>query len=237
MILGRDTHVHAACFDELDAAIGRDDVVLNAHAVPGLCDLPNGHIVYNLENIRQLAGRDLGHRRSLWDFSKRNVAFWASCGRAAKYVPVGYHHTMERFKKAPWNECQYDVVFCGAPNERRNYLLDSLIDRGLRVCQVPPTMYGAERDKLLATSRLAINPLYYEDGLHPVLRTAHATANMLPILCENSPEMPDWALLRCDYSELVEKALGFVTRRREWLDHMAEAAYLAFRMHPMELPR
>lgn len=238
MILGPD-NVHASCFEELNTAVealaGTRKVVFNAHDVPESW-IPEGAIVYNLENVGIQVSPWAFQGRKLWDFSRRNVENWRKSGREVTYVPVGYHHSMERFKKVPWDECQYDVVFCGAPNERRNYILDALVERGLRVCQVPHTLYGPERDKLLATSRLALNVLYYEQGTHPVLRSAHAVANWLPILCENSPEMPDWALLRCDYKDLVNKATYFVRRRREWLDHFAEAAYLAFHMSPMTLP-
>jgi hypothetical protein len=180
------------------------------------------------------------HEKTVWDFSARNVKRWKECHPDTAdrkiHVPVGYHQSMERFKKAPWNECKWDIVFTGAPCVRRHFVLDELSRRGLKVLQVPMALYGEGRDRCLAQSRLALNIQYYENGVHPALRTAHAVANRLPILSENAPEIPDWANLRGDYAELVDKAYNLVTRRREYLDHMAESAYLAFRMNPLTLP-
>lgn len=245
MILGRKDHLHSACFDELDHAVGMiragtwkkgdpGPVVLNAHSYPD--HIPKGAIVYNLENVGVQVETTAFQGHQLWDFSRGNVAKWEKAGRVVKYVPVGYHVTMERFKRLPWNECKYDIVFTGSPCVRRHHVLDELSNRGLRVCQVPHVKYGKERDVYLASSRLALNIQYYEKGVHPVLRSAHCVANGLPVLSETAPEIPDWALLQAPYQDLVERAYGLVTRRREFLDHLAEASYRAFRMCPMVLP-
>lgn len=250
MILGRDHHAYAPCFDEIDAAVAAlrapDDapVVFNAHQFPGA--IPPDAVVYNLENRGQIhsIARFASVVPTLWDFSRRNVDVWRQDGPDGVlgarpdvlHVPIGYHASMERFQKRPWDACDYDVVFAGAVNERRAQILDALRRRGLRVCLVPDTLYGAGRDDLLSRSRLALNMLFYETGAHPVLRSAHCAANRLPVLCEHAPETPDWCLLSSPYVELVDRAETLVRRRREYADHLAESAYVAFRMNPMRLP-
>ena len=240
MILGRERHVHAACFTELDAAVadlaGGRTVALNAHAFPH--EVPIGAVVYNLENVGIQVGASplafLGHE--LWDFSRRNVEAWHAAGRAVAHVPVGYHPSMERFRRLPAEACEHDVVFTGAMNDRRRAVLDALRQRGLRVAVVPYDLYGAQRDQILSRSRMALNMLYYEEGTHPVLRTAHLVANGVPVLCEHAPEAPTWALLQCAYGDLVERCAELLGRRREVLDHLADSSYVALRMHPMTLP-
>src|SRR5678816_2724790 len=200
MILGRDTHVHSACFDELHTAVlalefhnpNRRTVVFNAHAFPD--HIPAGAVVYNLENVGVQVDPQAFSGHHVWEFTQRNMKAWKRDN--VQHVPVGYHHTMERFKRLPWHECKWDIVFTGSPCARRHFVLDELARKGLTMLQVPHQLYGEGRDKILAQSRLALNIQYYENGVHPILRTAHAVANRLPILSEQAPEMPDWALLR-----------------------------------------
>lgn len=240
-ILGRDRHLHAACFDELDEALRAlgvaDTVFLNAHEF----SVPEDGVVYNLENVGLQVSPHAFEGHVVWDFSARNVTAFRHhrqtvAGKVVLHVPVGYHPTMERFAKVPSSECAYDVAFCGAMNVRRYTILSALQRAGLRVLVVPHHLYGLERDRLLAQSRLALGILFYPDGLHTVLRTAHCTANRLPILSEYAPEAPAWALLQVGYDGYVDRAVELVRRRREVLDAIADAQYVVFRMHPMTLP-
>lgn len=250
MILGKDRHVHAACFDELEGVLQANGVservLLNAHAVPGLA--PVGLAVYNLENIGIQLPADAFYDREIWDISRRNVealssrrteliaAEIPSVSPVVRYVPVGYHISMERFAMRLSSQRDIDIVFTGTMNARRHAVLSALQGHGLRVLQMPHTLYGAERDDILARSRLSLNIRFYDTAFHPVLRTAHCTANHLPVLSEHAPEAPTWALLQAGYSDLVDRARELLDRRREYLDHVAEAAYLAFRMCPFVIP-
>ncbi len=236
MILGRDRHPAAACFDELEAALvalGRGDVVLNAHAFSD--EIPPGAVVYNLENLGIQVQTDAFEGHEVWDFSARNVAAWTT--RIVSHVPVGFHPSMQRFAMRPWAERDIDVVFCGAMNERRQEVVRQIEARGLKMCIIPPgAAYGAERDALLARSKVALNMLFHEGGLFPALRAAHCVANRLAVVSEDAPERPRWAINVADEAYQLAERCEQLCRFRVLNRELAEAAHQRFADEPMTLP-
>lgn len=184
MILGRDRHVHSGAFDEINTAVEAltDRVVcFNCHSFPN--EIPDGAIVYQMENVGE-GYEPSCYNREVWDFSARNV----ERAPGATYVPIGYHPSMERFERA--KDLDIDVVFSGSLNKRRIDLLNTLeVDHHLKVAYIPHTTYGKDRDKILSRARLALNPLFYVHGVHPILRSAHLVSNNVPVLSETCPEV------------------------------------------------
>jgi hypothetical protein len=240
MILGLDRHPVAACFAELDDTVtalrpaGAPPVCLNAHTFQN--DVPDGAVVYNLENVGVQVDRweNFGGAE-IWDFSKRNVERWGYVD--VKHVPVGYHPSMERFTMLPWEQRDIDVVLTGCLNDRRVRILVALAESGLHVEHIGPGQaYGAARDAVLARSKLALNVLYHPDGVHPVLRSAHCAANRLPVVCEAAPETPEWVSASCRYEDVIDSVLTLLKKGRHASAHFAARSYEAFRDHPMVLP-
>lgn len=252
MILGLESQVAARCFEEINEAVWhlipseeqrfagellwrkKYRVVFNAHAFSNLLQ-PND-VVFNLENVPGQVPFDayefegMWGKHKVWDFS-----YATSRAVGSTHVPIGYHVSMERFEPLPYSERDVDIVFTGHPNERRQFVIDKLLEKGLRVVQLGHGCYGRDRDRLLARSKLALNMLYYEDGTFPTLRVAHLVANRVPVLSEVCPE--GWEFVpTCGYNDLARVAHAMVTRRREYLDHLAQSAYTSFRMNPLRLP-
>lgn len=236
MILGHGVHPASRCFDELDAAISaltQRTVCLNAHAFPR--DIPHGAVVYNLENVGTQVQTDAFEGHEIWDFSARNVERWKAAGRHAVHVPIGYHPSFERFVMRPWAERDIDVVFCGCMSERRAKVLQALADKGLKVHLVGPgEAYGAERDAILARSKLALNMLFEDGNTFPVLRAAHAAANGLPMISESAPEMPEW-VDGVAYESLVREAWA-LSKSQTYAGDVAASARHAFVATTMTLP-
>jgi hypothetical protein len=227
MILGLTAASPANCFVEIDEAVrqlrGRDDVYFNAHVF----DAPEGGVVFNLENVPGQVDPARWESRHVWDFSASNAAKYD-----AEHVPVGWHASMERFARSA--ELDIDVVFTGCLNPRRIRVLEALADRDLNVVVIPPGVYGTERDAVLARAKLALNMLFYEDGIFPALRVAHLVANRVPVLSERCPE--GWGFVpTCDYSEIVDAAERRV-RSRVSAEDNACFSYERFRQMPMVLP-
>ncbi len=238
MIINRDTHIHAACFDEINHAVEcmTDRTVwFNAHTDHPDAFSPDGDpVVYNLENVGTQVGRhtypcDV----ELWDFSARNCERWRDMGRQVTHVPIGYHPSMGRFTPLPWSERDIDVILCGAMNERRKRVVEDMRARGVHVVH-NPGVYGVERDKLLARSKLCLNMLFYEDGVFPALRAAHCVANRVPMLTEDAPEM--WGFLDTAHVDnLIDRAetyLLFPEQTEQYVDWV----YEEFKSMPMKLP-
>lgn len=242
MIYNIESQPAAQCFAEINEAVkqlrGQDDVVFNMHTGPHDAEWNPRFVYYNFENVGvQVDPRQWWNGttyQELWDFSARNVERYPLLCHV-RHVPVGYHPSMERFTPRPYAERDVDIAFTGHPNERRNYVIDKLLEKGLRVVQLGHGCYGADRDRLLARSKLVLNMLYYDNGTFPALRVAHLVANRVPVLSEVCSE--SWEFVpSCAYGDLVRRAYEMVTRRREYLDHLAESTYLSFRMQPLQLP-
>ncbi len=231
MILGIELQQTARCFDELNAAVEAmtDRVVcFNAHRYPA--QIPKGAIVYNLENELVLTPDilDLWADHEVWEFSERTAK-----RHGFKYVPVGYHPSMERFRPVATKDI--DVVFTGCLNDRRMAVLEGLAARDLKVAVLKRGAYGEQRDAVLARSKLAINMLFYEDGVFPHLRSAHLIANHVPVVSEICREDWPWAE-RVPLGELVERAHQLVACSERERELLAAAHYEKFTHMPMVLP-
>lgn len=245
MILGRDKHVHSACFDELDAAVSAllaeaEDprvVCFNAQWFPA----PAGAVVYNLENVPGQVGTGAWADREVWDFSWRSAALLNSYPHRlhpVKHVPVGFHESMVNFEPLPMSARPFDVAFAGSMNERRAHLLDRIAAKGLKVKVVPHESYGAVRDAIFAQAKLVINPLYYPDGIYPQLRTLHALSNSVLTVSEDAYEAPLWSPIRVPYEYIPDRVASLL--KGETLDSLAARSVEAHRLlaqnHRMRLP-
>lgn len=223
MIMGLGIHPHARCFEEINRAVEQMTkrlVVFNAHNSL----IPTNAIVYNFENIPQQVNpvRWTGHE--VWDFNEANAAkYWA------KYVPIGYHPSMECFEPRPIKI--WDVIFFGSMNERRAKVIEALRNKGLSV-QTLFGAYGMERDRAIACSKLALNMFYYENGVFPALRVAHCVANKIPIVSEQCPD--GWEFLdQVPYNALVDEICRVLSTD---LNARACNAYNEFKKMPFVLP-
>lgn len=228
MILGRDVHVHAACFDEINTAVEAltDRVVcFNAHHFPA----PPGAVIYNLENVPGQVDPAIWAGHECWDFNAANAARYG-----ATHVPVGYHPSMQRFGRAA--DLDIDVVFAGSMNSRREVVLHGLSRAGLNVVVVPHAMYGAARDNILCRAKLALNMQYYDDGAWPALRAAHLVANRVPMLSEAHPDC--WPFVAsCPYMRLIDVAVAMIRAPLPIFGcDLAERSFEEFRKMPMVIP-
>ena len=228
MICGLATQTFAQCFVELDDAIRAmtpRTVALNAHRA----EAPADAIIFQTENIpRQVpdyATRWAG--RTIWDFSASNAAKYD-----AIHVPVGFHPSMQRFRRA--KDLDIDVIFSGAINDRRAQILNALQRLGLKVVVVPPRLYGRGRDALLARAKLALNMLFYPDGVFPALRVAHLLANDVPVLSERCAEGWDY-VPSVPLDEMVDMA-EYLCKSDSARGADAKHAAEQFRASPMVLP-
>lgn len=242
MILGRDVHLHAACFDEIKTAVDRilsaaNDpriVVFNAHTFPDR--VPPEAIIYNLENVDVQINGDAFREHEIWDFSERNVTRWRGTRRAVCHVPPGYHQSMRRFQPLPWNQRDIDVVFTGCMNARRQHMIEMLASHGFKILALS-SAYGPARDTILSRAKLALNMLYYEDGTFAILRTAHCVSNSVTVVSEIANEAPSWAYPEpVAYYQLVDSCRDLLAGGEERVTSAAAEALRRFREHPLKLP-
>lgn len=169
---------------------------------------PRDAILYNFE---QVATQSAGYERLLWlvqnsdcevwDYSKANVAWWRKHGVLAKHVEVGYVPELARIPQA---DEDIDVLFYGAAHPRRRQILNELRERGLNVV-AKFGVYGAERDVLIARSKVVLNVHYYEPGQFEISRVSYLLANKKCVVSETGIDDEYHAgVMFAEYAKLVD---------------------------------
>ncbi len=208
---------HAAVLGENTLDPSATNIVLGAHllAETEALALPASTVVYNLE---QLGGAELpawypalAARMRVWDYSELNLPFWdrTACLAPVQIVPVGFAPVLARIADA--SEQDIDVLFYGSLNERRRAVLLRLEAAGVRVHHAFG-VYGAERDALIARSKLVLNVHFYESKVFEVVRVSYLLANGKAVLTEPSPDLGGLAggVAVFSYDELARGCLDFL---------------------------
>lgn len=211
-------HQTTAALNQCDAQAV--NIVLGAHLLPRDFDgLPERSILYNSEQIfpgcPALAGGlgQLVARYETWDYSQRNVQTWAAMGCPhVRLLPTGYVPQLTRIVPATTQDI--DVFFYGVVNPRRHKVLQALRAEGLQV-EVAGGVYGAERDALIARSKVVLNLHYYPSHIFETARVSYLLANAKAVVAEINPDTDvdvryAEAVEARPYAQLVEGCLALL---------------------------
>jgi len=229
---------HSGAFQEVAeslhyalGALGHDSIVTQdtrspgrQHIVLGSCLLPQYHqdplqgsILYNLEQVSPeslwitpdlLA---LFRRYPLWDYSQKNIEQFRQMGiEGVTHVPLGY---VPQLTRIPVVEEDIDVLFVGSMNERRLAVLAALSARGVHV-EWRFGVYGAERDRLFARSRIVLNVHFYEAKIFEAVRVSYLLANRRFVISERGDGDADFAggVALTSYDGLVDTCIAYLAR-------------------------
>jgi hypothetical protein len=235
---GSQSYVHASAFDEVAEAVSaglvelghdsvrvvgalpgdRVNIIFGAHLLGDVEPHP-GSILFNLEQVVPgavwLNSRyiDLMKRFPVWDYSAENVDALRDRGIAdVTHVPVGYARCLERITP---REEDVDVLFYGSINDRRRLVLDELKSRGVKV-EVLTGVYGEQRDKFIARSKIVLNMHFYEHQPRlEMARCFYLLANGRFVVSEDSFDIASSGLAEgmvvAKYGELAERCTFFLS--------------------------
>ena len=222
--------------DRLDLDERRTIVLGGNLLVRNELEPPKNPIFYNLEQLGDdlpsmtLPGFfDLFRRYPTWDYSQANIERLAALGLPRPtYVPIGYVPELTRISPA---DEDIDVLFYGAPYERRYAVLRDLHDRGLRVKWLSG-VYGPSRDAWIARSKIVLNIHYWEAKIFEITRVSYLLANRRAVVSERGA---DPALERdvesgvafADYDGLVDRCVELLSDERARRE-LAERGYQVF---------
>lgn len=138
---------------------------------------------YN-ENVRLL----LQGAEDVWDYSLRNIGFLRELGIEAKYLPIGYHESLETIR--PAEQRDIDILFYGTMNERRKKIIKSLKTIPRAKAVTLEALYGEERDAYIARSKIVLNMHYYETGILESVRVSYLLNNGCFVVTEECSDNP-----------------------------------------------
>jgi hypothetical protein len=225
-IVDRDIKPHNACFDDIARAlngalrdIGRHGsgrwILLGANdAKAEGAEHPVDDIFFNAEQIAVAEDplkliSSANRARVIWDYSKANIARWRQLGfERVVHCPIGYHPSMDAFNILdPVKDI--DVLFYGWMNDRRRQILDKIKVAGLRVLTVHG-VYGAERDALIARSKVVLNLHFFDKSIFEIFRCSHLFANRACVVTEDGgvdeelEQLARRSATRVDRDQIVE---------------------------------
>ena len=201
--------------------------------------IPANSILYNLEQIEPTSKwwepsfQRLLREFTVWDYSLRNIQRMKQFrdGAHIRHVPIGYVPEMSRIEAAARQDI--DVLFYGSTNTRRAKILDALRATGLNL-HVAFDVYGAERDALIARSKVVLNMHYYDSSIFEIVRVSYLLANRKAVVteCHAGTEIEDGmqdAVAAAPYDRLVDACVDLVanSRLREALEQRGFARMAA----------
>lgn len=190
----------------------RRHIVLGANLLPRWPQaLPEDSILYNLEQISadspwlSPAYLDLLRRHRVWDYSEANLRALAGHGITAELLPIGWMPQLERIVAEPLRDI--DVLFYGSLGDRRRDALMAVDRAGLRLTRLF-NVYGPERDRWIARSRLVINLHHYPACLFEAVRVSYLLGNGACVVSERGSDVAleypyADAVAFCEYDALL----------------------------------
>jgi hypothetical protein len=188
---------HEVSVTENSVAANCTNILIGHVVVPPerLAALPKDTIVYNLEQMGGVPVEGLSpccqivaDRFQVWEYSPRNLDAWKRFNtvRPPVVVPVSWAAPLERIPKVAAEDI--DVFLYGKSCVSRLEVFHELSEAGVR-CVFACGLYGAERDALIARSKIVLNiNLYYQTRIFEVVRASYLLANRKAVLADRHPE-------------------------------------------------
>jgi hypothetical protein len=183
--------------------------------------MPAGSIVFNLEQVEDRLfdwAPKLKHflmNYEVWDYSRQNVERLKDLVPRIHYLPVGWEPELTRIERAPIQDI--DVLFYGAPTERRMAIIEGLRARKVNA-QFVFGVYGAERDALIARSKIVLNLHHTEAQVFEIVRVSYLLANKKAVVSELSresdiePDLRD-AIVGVHYDKIIDACRSLIANK------------------------
>lgn len=249
-----DGYLHSAAFLELAQLVGHGladlghpvaisvngiladarNIIVGCHLLdPSLIKrTPKTSIIINTEQLGAEGSpwHDKVHRWvtrfQTWDYSERNLAKLRGMGAVEpKLLRLGYHKSLARIPRSGPQDI--DVLFYGSIGDRRKKIIDDLKAAGSNAMAVFG-VYGEERDKLVARSKVVLNVHHYDSHVFEIVRVFYLMINAKAVVCEVGEDtaidpfyLPGIRAAR--YEDLVGSCLSLIADRelREEMERKA----------------
>jgi hypothetical protein len=149
-----------------------------------------------------------------------------------KHCPIGY---APQLTKIASKEEDIDVLFYGNLNKRRINILNPLAAEGINLV-VQGHLWGAQRDEMIARSKIILNLHYYESKLFEIVRCFYLLANRRFVLSESGQDTEMEApftegIAFSSYENIVDQVKYFLDNPRERMK-VAKKGFLALSQRP-----
>ena len=193
---------------------GATNILMHSHdlAEEHVRRMPPDTVIFNLEQVDTTLfdwAPRLRHflmNYEVWDYNQQNVERLKPLVPRIHFLPVGTEPQMTRIERAPVQDI--DVLFYGAPSDRRMAVIDKLKARRINA-QYVFGVYGEERDGLIARSKIVLNLHHTDAQVFEIVRVSYLLANKKAVVSELSkssviePDLAD-AIVGVPYDGIVD---------------------------------
>jgi hypothetical protein len=175
---------------------------------------------YIIFNTEQTTRKDFNFWRftdsdiiEVWDYSLENIKNFKKNGiYNVKHVPFclwdDYKRKIESYNVT--KNYEYDVVFVGWINERRDLILNKLKQNGIKVLTIHYDLFGEERYKMISKSKILLNIHFTEDyNIFESYRCFPWIETNKIIVSENSLDN-DIRCVNVDYENIVDTIIKII---------------------------
>jgi len=203
------------------------NIIIGCHLldIDNTRNIPADTIFFNTEQIGGLGNplwisrirHFLSHFPS-WDYSEENIRRLKDSGiGGTRLFKFGHHPKLNRISNSEAKDI--DILFYGCHSEARKSLLDSMVSRGMQVTRLQG-VFGAERDKYIARSKIVLNLHLYETKVFEIVRVHYLMNNGKAILSQcdsNSRVDPKYSngLTLAPYDDLISTAQKILDSEHE----------------------
>lgn len=149
----------------------------------------------------------------VWDYSKKNIEKLNEIGvKQVKHFKIGFQKELARLDNSKNKEI--DILFYGSINERRQKVLEKLVEKGLKV-KVLFGVFGKERDSWIEKSKLILNHHFYKSQIFEIVRVFYLLSNSIAVVGEVNEStsieaMCSEGIYAAKYDDLVDGCLEVV---------------------------
>lgn len=159
---------------EMEPLIPKDTLFFNTEQLPVMSE-NFCHQAYM--RIRYWAQKDY----RFLDYSTNNIEILKNWGaKEVIHMPLGYVPELERLKHL---RPEYDYLFYGGLNRRRQELLYKIQEQGLKL-QFLNGVYGDDRDAFIKRTKVVLNLHLYESEIFELVRVNYLMHNKVCVLTE-----------------------------------------------------
>jgi hypothetical protein len=153
----------------------------------------------------------LQNASQVWDYSLENVDFLKTFNIEAKLIPFGFDSRLQTIEPG---EKDIDVFFYGSLSERRIEIIEKL--KTLCNCVNVFGVYGKERDKLIARSKIILNIHHNKSEIMQQVRIFYLLINKCFVISEDCTWNPYGdGIITVPYDQLVEQTLSWLKKDKE----------------------
>jgi hypothetical protein len=225
-----------------DMARDKINVILGWHLLPFKEEYSSfKYIPYQLEQLSPATWsafsedvkKVLSHAFKVWDYSEENIRFLKEQGIDALHLPIGYHQSLEQVPQGLLKDI--DVLFFGSVGERRQKILNILLQEKKVRLHALFGVYGRERDEFIARSKIILNVHFYPTRIFEAVRISYLLNNRCFVVSEESEVNPYQGvpLPMFPYEQLADACCSFLDGEHD-IERARNAAYEEFKQkYPM----